>query len=105
MKLDRNTKGRGKYSLVHNRKLDALDPEQHLAAEQAISLLKDLGVYDEGDTVESEFFVLKLKDAFANSALFRYAEAARVFDREYCEEIKALARRAGPTHPDCKRPD
>jgi hypothetical protein len=52
-----------------------------------------------------EFFAIKLKDEFAEVALRAMAEAARSWDPEYAADLDALADRAGPHHPLCKKPD
>lgn len=76
--------GRGKYGLIDNR------TGAHIEARV-------------GDP--EEFFVLKLKDEFAEPALRAYADAAREWDPEYAAEVDAMADRAGRNHPLCKRPD
>lgn len=83
MKLDRNinTDGRGKYALVHMRKLRELTGLALFEAEDAIKLLTDLGVIrgggNEADgTLGEQFFVIKYKDMFAPAALQAYSVAA-----------------------------
>lgn len=85
MKLDRNTSkdGKGKYSITNNR----------------------TGKVEHGDTPEAEFFVIKLKDKYAQDALVAYANAAAQDDTEYANEVMELALRSGPAHPLCKMPD
>lgn len=117
MKLDRNLNdsGRGKYGLIKNRELrlcllkaanggDAVVEE---AAEivKAVALLERVGIIDWGTTPETEFFVMRLKDSAASAGLRSYASVARNFDPEYANEVTDLANRAGPYHPNCKRPD
>jgi hypothetical protein len=51
------------------------------------------------------FFVMRLKDRYAGAGLDGYANAASLDDLEYAEEVQEMARRAGPYHPACKRPD
>lgn len=85
MKLDRNTSpdGLGKYSLVINR----------------------TGAVDKGDTPESEFFVLKLKDKYAAAALDAYAKAAAADgETEFAQDVAVLADKAR-NHPSSKKPD
>lgn len=116
MKLDRNINadGRGKYALLKLRNLDAVTApggsrfSQREEIESAINLLENIGVLDWGNTVDSEFFVIRLKDRHASAALANYG--ASVFgevpaDEEYGFEIINLALRAGPCHPNCKKPD
>lgn len=118
MKLDRNIKdndGRGKYALLKLRELDALPgylgkmPPGDIppGAYNAIKKLENVGVLDWGKAgTESEFFVIRLKDKYAASALFAYAEAADDDgQREWGAEVRDMARRAGTAHPNCKRPD
>jgi hypothetical protein len=85
MKLDRNVNddGKGKYSLINNR----------------------TGETQHGDTPEDEFFVIKLKDKYAQAALVSYANAAAQDDTEYANEVMEMATRSGPAHPLCKMPD
>lgn len=71
----------------------------------AIRTLDNAGLIEWGDTPETDFFVLKLRDAFAQSALHAYADAASSHDDEYSGEVRALARRSGRDHPMCKFPD
>lgn len=111
MKLDRNlnANGTGKYALLKLRKLDEFRSGTwgDLAPEiaQAISALEAAGILDWGDTPETEFFVMRLKDQFAQAGLVGYGAAASHIDPEYAEEIEGMAKRAGPSHPNCKRPD
>ena len=128
MRLDRNINGtgRGKYGLVKNRELKEYTnilngySERVLAGTQttvdastleamrvmnAISLLEDFGIIDWGETPETEFFVMKLKDRYARGGLYGYSNAAYIEDHEYAMEVEALAERAGPLHPLCKKPD
>lgn len=53
----------------------------------------------------NEFFVIKLKDRYAQSALLAYADAALADDPQYAQAVRELASRAGPSHPLCKTPD
>lgn len=103
MKLDRNS-GLGKYALINLREL----PIDEGCDENEISF----EVYNNPDSVQmgpvgspDEFFVIKLKDRFAQAALNAYADAAEKIDPEYAEEIRQLAKRSGPSHPNCKFPD
>jgi hypothetical protein len=114
MKLDRHipeNNGRGKYALL---KLRALEPYRSdkifetytpkIAA--ALKTLEEAGVLDWGEVgSESEFFLIRLKDEYAASALYAYALAAQPDDIEYANEIIDMAMRSGPSSPWCKRPD
>lgn len=116
MKLDRNlsqNKGQGKYALVNLRRVASLrdsqreedkPAKQDLA--QALETLEKLGVVEWGAPYsENEFFVIKLKDKFADAALRAYSAAAGVFDTEWAQEILDLSRRAGRFSKFCKTPD
>lgn len=116
MKLDRNLggDGRGKYGLIKTRRIAEIladnSPDQPLyrkeRLEDALHMLKGLGVLDWGDTQATEFFVMRLKDINARPALFAYASGAAMHgDKEYAEDVFALAHRAGKKHPNCKMPD
>lgn len=111
MKLDRNinANGRGKYALLKLRKMDEVTTrftELGKAVLDAVALLEREGILDWGNTVKSEFFVIRLKDEYADDALFRYALSARIAgDDDYAREIIEMAERAGPSHPNCKKPD
>lgn len=106
MKLERNINpdGRGKYSLILNRKLDALPDFKRKDAVTLLQTLEDMGVIDHGDTGESAFFVVRLKDENASCALFAYAESAGDNgDDEFAHEVSELAVRA--TKLTSKKPD
>ena len=118
MKLDRNiegNEGRGKYALLNLRKMPpgytyfgAMKPGFiPTGIYNALRTLENAGILDWGVTKsESEFFVIRLKDRYAGLALFAYAKAALDDgNKEWGEEVRALAVRAGPVHPNCKRPD
>jgi hypothetical protein len=115
MKLDRNVNGNssGKYGLIKNRRLaqirawgtDDHDRAIRLAVENALALLEQAGIINWGETQETEFFVIKLKDCYAEHALTAYALAARRDDPEYARDVANLAQRSGRRHPHCKRPD
>ncbi|MCK1577889.1 hypothetical protein [Bradyrhizobium sp. 174] len=125
MKLDRNinSTGRGKYGLVNNRKLleiivpPRVDGESNDASmvklrrerqvRDAIDLLESLGILDWGLAgTDSEFFVIKLRDAYAGGALHTYASyAVRDGQVEYGRDVMELAKRSGESHPNCKKPD
>jgi hypothetical protein len=112
MKLDRNinANGRGKYALLKLRKLDdwlhsGATAEVPKPIAEAIELLEKEGILDWGNTIDSEFMVIRLKDKYAADALSRYAVVASVDDPEYASEIAEMAHRSGPNHPNCKKPD
>lgn len=108
MKLDRNltgNAGRGKYALLKLRVFDDLTEPAVERAEAAFDELLKLGILDFGMTPETEFFVMRIKDKYAASGLYGYANAAHIDDPEYAEEIEEMAMRAGPTSPFCKKPD
>ena len=113
MKLDRNINhnGRGKYALLKLRMIESFT-EQGAFGElakpiaDAFTTLEQAGILDWGNTPETEFFVVRLKDEYAAAALAAYAERA-INDghSEYGDEIVELAMRAGPNSPFCKKPD
>ena len=86
MKLDRNlnANGKGKYALLNLRN-DRIE----------------WGFVGASD----EFFVIKLKDKYAQAALIAYADAAEHDDPEWAKEVRELAQRSGKNHPLCKQPD
>lgn len=122
MKLDRNLNGdgRGKYGLILNRRLKEIadtagvsrahDAQAHEVG-VAMAVLTSCGVIDWGDTVDTEFFVMRLRDAFASSALQQYAHAAMFFAanrkphlQDYANDVTELAHRSS-AHPNKKWPD
>lgn len=112
MKLDRNlnANGMGKYALLKLRKLEEMRSgtfgELPPSVTAAIKLLEREGILDWGDAPETEFFVIRLKDKYARGPLCEYATAAEMDGEwEYGKEVRELASRAGPAHPNCKRPD
>lgn len=113
MKLDRhiNIDKRGKYALLKLRRLDdwlqsGAFAEVPQAIRNAFKILEDAGMVDYGTAgTESEFFVIRLKDKYAASGLYGYANAAAIDDEEYAGEVEELASRAGPASPFCKKPD
>jgi len=112
MKLDRNmivNNGRGKYALLKLRDLAAYQPhgafETNPVAE-ALTVLEQAGLIEWGyPRTEGEFFVIKLRDQYAQGALAEYATRAAMDDKEYAAEVLDLAFRAGPASKFCKRPD
>ncbi len=98
MKLDRNITNpkRGKYALIKLRDcVPVRGPEGITFPVEAV---------DFGDTEDSDFFVIRLKDKYARAALEAYAEAASQDDLEYGHEVYKLAQMA-LSHPNRKRPD
>ena len=68
--------------------------------------LEKFGLLDYGNEgTESEFFVIRLKDAHANPALEAYANDAEDSDFEYATEVRELAKRSGRYNLWCKLPD
>lgn len=104
MKLDRNinANGRGKYALLKLRNLRDGDT----TVDAALRTLEEAGILDWGNTVDTEFMLIRLKDKYADDALYRYALSARMDgEDDYAREIEEMAGRAGPNHPNCKKPD
>lgn len=116
MKLDRNITanvGKGKYAVVRLRNI-----REGSAAYRALKMLELHGHLDWGIVGHpDEFFVIKLRDEFANSALAGYADAVMDAGQkepdlakakelaQWALEVQALGHRAGPLSPFCKRPD
>lgn len=110
MKLDRNINGGvGKYALVKRRRIQEFEDQSKSGvaaqARTAIAFLEKIGVIDSGDTPETEFFVVRLRDIYADRALAAYANAAYPDDPEYADEVFDLASRAGKANPHAKAPD
>lgn len=104
MRLDRNITNpkRGKYALIKLR----VDTPVHHAGKVADgrTLRVKPEAVDFGDTLDSDFFVIRLKDKYAGPALTAYANAAAKDDPEYAAEISALAW-AAQRHPNRRSPD
>jgi len=99
MKLDRNLGiGRGKYALIKLRE----DPIIGTTDEGNI-VMKGSAI-DFGDSPETDFFVIRIKDKYAAAALAAYAGAAMRDDPEYAVEILNLAKKAAE-HPTPRIPD
>lgn len=107
--MDQESRGRNKYSLIKNRRLDEIAKENGgllpEAVSDAIETLKSFGALDVGDSPQTEFFVMRLKDRFAAPALHMYAQHAAAVDVEYADGVAKLSKRAGMSHPHCKNPD
>lgn len=111
MKLDRNinSDGRGKYAILQLRKLALYESQETFGqteVQKAIELLDKAGLIDWGITgTDREFFLIRLKDKYAQAALMAYADAAMLDDLEYAAEISDMGHRSGPASPFCKAPD
>lgn len=105
MKLDRDTNpdGKGKYVLINLRHLPH-SPFNVKELSEMIQVHQVAVEFGEPKT-QNEFFPIKLKDKYAQAALKAYADAARPDDPEYADAVEALAKRAGPGSPFCKKPD
>lgn len=109
MNLDRN-QGRGKYSVLLNRRIDYIrtreSAQRFNRISMAIRTLEQEGVLIHGEPkTQNEFFVLKLQDRHSQDALIAYAASVREFDPEYAADIDLLATRAGPASIWDKEPD
>ena len=104
MRLDRNIKDEtcGKYALLKLRQIPRPVPDDIVAA---LATLTRAGILDWGNKLDTEFFLIRLKDCYAEHALTAYALAARKDDSEYARDVANLAQRAGRRNPHCKRPD
>ena len=100
MRLDRNiTKPRrGKYALIKLRIDQPHDCEQW---PRDYAIRKD--AVDFGDSADTDFFVIRLKDKYAAPALAAYAMAAYQDDQEYGLEVLNLAKQAAE-HPKKQNP-
>lgn len=95
MKLDRNINpdGKGKYALIKLRHESAImGVVENPSGEPAIAVNDE--AIDYGNTEDSEFFVIRLKDKYAAPALFAYAMAAEKDDSEWANEVLAMAVKA-----------
>ena len=104
MRLDRklNPDGRGKYALIKLREYPVV-PADNVADGGTTPVLTS--AIDMGNTPDTEFFVIRLKDKYAAPALQAYADAAILDgETEYGEDILELADRASQ-HPNSRRPD
>lgn len=105
MRLDRNTNptGKGKYALINLRKIqgDPRTPSDMADAIKANPAAIEFGFVGAQD----EFWPIKLKDKYAAAALAAYADAAQADDPEYAQQVREMAKRAGPNSPYCKAPD
>lgn len=109
MKLDRNIVGkggRGKYALVLMRNYPKPDAPELAEVQHALRCLERNGMMDYGEAHgPSEFFLVRLKDRFAQPALQAYADEARMVDPEWAHQVDELTTRAGTANRHCKTPD
>jgi hypothetical protein len=103
MKLDRNLKPfEGKYALIKLRELQML--RKNIRDCALTSVMVPTAAIDFGDTKDSDFFVIRLKDKYAYDALMAYSAAAAADGQmEWSEEVLELARLAA-THPNKQMP-
>lgn len=96
-RLDRFTTNppRGKYALVKLRKVEEIANSENGHGKEvraALQLLRDLEILDFGDTDQSEFFVIRLRDKSAYKALCAYSDHAKnVGDSELGHDVFRLA--------------
>ncbi len=103
MKLDRFTTPDkcGKYALLKLRKGKPVPIGLH----QPSGFIVDASMLDMGATPDTEFFVIRLKDKYAEAALMAYAGAAmQDGEVEFAEDVKKLADKARE-HPSKRKPD
>lgn len=105
MKMDRdiNKSGKGKYAIVNMRKI-AGDPRSKRGLAKKIlehPAALDFGISHSAD----EFFLIRLKDRYAQAALDAYADACAKDDPEFSAAVRELAKRSGPSSIFCKTPD
>lgn len=105
MKLDRNIppQHRGKYALI---KLRVAQPKVRITTDPTEPIMAEVEsrAIDFGNTPDTDFFVIRLKDRYAAPALAAYAMAAYADDAEYGLEVLNLAKLAAE-HPYQKGPD
>lgn len=109
MKLDRNINPdrKGKYALILLRKVDGIrsNTAAHKLICDALNLLHSNHILDYGNTDESEFFVIRLKDKYAADALAAYSSSALMDGQpEWSDEVQKLSDKAN-SHPNQKQPD
>lgn len=105
MQLDRNenSDGKGKYAIVNLRKVDG-NPKSAQDLVEAISKNPESVEFGKTNSPD-EFWVIKLKDKYATTALQAYADAIRVDDPDFAAEVDEMVKRSGPNSPFCKTPD
>lgn len=101
MKLDRNITSprRGKYALI---KLRTAEIKTYTQTDGWLAIKAD--AVDFGESEETDFFVIRLKDKYAAPALAAYAMAAYRDDEEYALEVLNLAK-AAAENPHQRQPD
>lgn len=106
MKLDRNINqdGRGKYALIKLRETSLNASHKALAIAESKMLVVEPYAVDFGDSEDTDFFVIRLKDKYAAPALHAYGESAMRDDPEYGREIIELWRIAS-RHQAKQKPD
>jgi hypothetical protein len=115
MKMDRNINGdgKGKYAVVRLRNISPGDE-----AHKLLKRLEKLGHLDWGIVGQpDEFFLVKLRDKYAASAIRGYADAVladsqqepdpqRSRDKaQWAMQVQTMLARAGSLNPFCKEPD
>ena len=100
MKLDRNIPklNRRKYALIKLRV--GLPFKESPGSEWRVPS----NAVDFGNSPDTDFFVIRLKDKYSYDALRAYSLAAAVDDPEYAQEIMDLAHIA-KKHPSKRKPD
>ena len=105
MQLDRNiegNEGKGKYALIKMREIPG-NPQTPEELAQAI--VENPQCIDFGTLgSDSEFFLIRLKDRYAEPALRAYAKAAQLLDRQWGNAVMDMANRAA-SHPGRRSPD
>lgn len=105
MKLDRNQNPpRGKYALIKLRQSILTPRMVENCKKEKMLCVVETDAIDFGDTPDTDFFVIRLKDKYAAPALQAYAIAAHKDDPEYANEIVTLANIAD-SHPNKRKPD
>lgn len=110
MKLDRNINpnGAGKYALIKLRAVGERWFNELLEKRSGNTLGLDIPVaicaIDLGDSPDTDFFVIRLRDKHAAPALAAYALSAFRDDPEFGLQVLNMAKRAAeyphPQHPD-----
>lgn len=97
MRLDRNITSprRGKYALI---KLRVDDVTPRLKIPNLVTVAVAVEAIDLGDTHESDFFVIRLRDKYAANALHAYSASCRADDPEFSREVLDLANKAAAMH-------
>lgn len=109
MKLDRNLNenGMGKYALIKLRVAMPTPVAQNASVQGVLTPTHyevPADAVDFGNTDDTDFFVIRLKDKYAAEALRAYADQAAKDDPEYGREVFQLAVKA-LNHPNRRLPD